>query len=103
MAGNKSMRIYEGLRGFWYITFLDKRNVERHLPAKEKLFGKWSPESCLRAQPNGHRGDVYRISAEQQPDPNKVLGEFRKKYPTVEAYLRYINNLHKQQKAECGK
>lgn len=101
MSPNKTLRIYAGLRGWWYIIFLDAHGIERHLPIEKKLWGRWKPENCLRVQPN-HRPDVYRIAAESNPDPQKVLTDFTKKYPTVEAYLKYINNKHKHEKAKCG-
>lgn len=104
MAQNKTMRIYPGLRGpWWYITFLDANGIERHLPKEGKLFGKWKPENCLRAQLNGHRADVYRVSVEEEQDFAKVLTAFTKEFPYVEAYLRQINKAReREKKAECG-
>ncbi|HXK38175.1 MAG TPA: hypothetical protein VJ579_03860 [Candidatus Paceibacterota bacterium] len=102
MAHNKTLRIYSGLRGYWYITFLDEKGIERHLPVVKKLFGKWKEGSCLRAQLNGHRADVYRVSVGEQPDPAKVLSDFVKQYPHVSVYLRHINKSETREKVECG-
>jgi hypothetical protein len=103
MAQNTTFRIYSGIReGYWYITFVDEKGIERHLPLSKKLFGKWKPESCLRAQPGGHRPDVFRVNADDYPDASQVMSRFKQNYRSVEQYLRGVNNQPEQVKAKCG-
>lgn len=104
MAQNTTLRVFHGLAGgWWYITFLDARGIERHLPASKKLFGHWKSENCLRAQQHGHRADVYRVPVVQHPDPDKALSAFMHEYPSVQAYLKHINEQERCLKAVCGK